>query len=465
MRRPGRFDLSAADAALIVVLTAFGGVVRAVHLTRPRSFFDEGFYAPDACWYVHRSASLCGQAAEVTREHPPLAKWLIGGGIELFGFTSTGWRIAALLAGTLTIPLLYLLARRLLGSSVGATVAAGLLAIDFLHFVHSRMAMLDVFVTLFGVCAVLFAVYDRDQLRAGARRAGPIGRPWRLAAGVSAGAAAASKWSGVSVLAVILLLSVVWECAQRGGASRLRRAVSEEWRSLAGCLLLTPLAVYVASYADLLSGTLATWPWSSHSWLRAFLRRQHYMLHAQAHVPGAHPYESPPWAWPLVRRPVVYFFQARDGHYREVLALGSPLVWWSSIAALGHLVLRLLRGFNPWGAELVISVAVAGTFLPWFAVALQREQVFLFYLLPTVPFMCLALGQAAARLWTSTIGRVVTSAFALGAVALLVVYYPLLTARPLSPHAWRERLLFRDCPASRPSMETHARPPRAWCWI
>jgi hypothetical protein len=56
-----------------------------------------------------------------------------------------------------------LLARRLLGSTLAASLAAGLLTFDFLHFVMSRTAMLDVFVVFFGLVSFLCLLYDRDR--------------------------------------------------------------------------------------------------------------------------------------------------------------------------------------------------------------------------------------------------------------------------------------------------------------
>src|SRR5688572_10940281 len=106
------------------------------------------------------------------RAHPPLGKWLIGSGIALFGYEPAAWRIAAAAAGTLSVALVYLLAWRLFrplaaGRAVtaGAVAASGLLAIDFLHLVHSRVGMLDAFITLFVIGAVTFVVLDRDRPR------------------------------------------------------------------------------------------------------------------------------------------------------------------------------------------------------------------------------------------------------------------------------------------------------------
>ena len=214
-----RFDLFA-----LIGITLTGAFLRLVRLADPKSLvFDETYYAKDACWYVYASASACDTDTEITWVHPPLGKWLLAIGIRIFGYDSFGWRIMAVVAGTVTIALLYLLAKKLFRSTIAATLSSGLLAVDLLHFVQSRTAMLDIFVPLFGVAAILFVVYDRERIfeppegedGVRARSSGLLDRPWRLAAGAAAGAAVASKWSGGFILLAVILLTVAWEVAAR----------------------------------------------------------------------------------------------------------------------------------------------------------------------------------------------------------------------------------------------------------
>ena len=161
-----RFDWSRADTIALTAITLIGGIIRLWHVAQPHQIiFDETYYAKDACWYVNSSPSLCEIDGEANQLHPPLGKWLIALGIRIFGYDSLGWRIASVVAGTITIALLYLLARKLLKSTLAASLAAGLLAVDWLHFVQSRVAMLDIFIPMFAVAAFLFLVYDRDYLR------------------------------------------------------------------------------------------------------------------------------------------------------------------------------------------------------------------------------------------------------------------------------------------------------------
>ncbi len=152
--------------------------------------------------------------------HPDGGKWLIAIGERIFGLDAFGWRIAAVVIGSLTVLVLARLVRRLTGSTVMGCFAGLLLAFDGLHFVMSRMALLDVFLAFWVVCGVACLVADRDWIRERLDRYRII-RPWQLAAGVCFGMACGTKWNGVYVLAAFGLLAVIWEVlARKRGTGR-----------------------------------------------------------------------------------------------------------------------------------------------------------------------------------------------------------------------------------------------------
>src|SRR2546427_12544 len=83
------------------------------------------------------------------------------------------------------------------------------------------IAMLDVFLTLFVVTSFLFLVIDRERLvdgtpDSGDRGSGVLSRPWLLAAGMAAGAGAATKWVGLLAVAGVAALSLLWTITRRG---------------------------------------------------------------------------------------------------------------------------------------------------------------------------------------------------------------------------------------------------------
>ncbi|CAN5605947.1 phospholipid carrier-dependent glycosyltransferase [soil metagenome] len=475
---------SALDWVALGAVTIVAALLRTLRLADPRSLvFDETYYAKDACWYALGSRSACGIDAEQTAVHPPLGKWLIAAGVKAFGYDSFGWRIAAVVAGTMTVALLYLLARKVLRSTLGATVASGLLAFDLLHFVQSRIAMLDVFMVLFGVAAILFCVLDRQTMLEGRR--GEPGRlgvsPWRLAAGVAAGAAVASKWSGGLFAITALALTSAWAWGARRRLEGRSRGPSgrREAASILLSLVVLPLLVYVLTYVGRLDGDLVALPGSSGSWLRALWDRQLYMFDFHSGLEATHPYASPAWSWILLKRPVSYFFEATPGgDYMEIFATGSPLVWWPSIPALAYVGWRWLRTRDMAGPEGLILTGFALNYFPWLVLATERSAVFLFYLLPAVPFMCLALAYVPARLARSPATAPAVVVAAAVTIALFAFYYPLLAKVAIPRQSWEQRIwVFDNCDEPPPTESagnkvgtgdqeaSEDRPPSGWCWI
>ncbi len=479
------------------LITLGGGLLRIFRVADPEGFvFDEVYYAKDSCFYAERSLEACNLDS-ISEVHPPLGKWLISIGIELFGFNETGYRIMVVLAGTITIALLFLLGRAILASTLGASLAATLLALDPLHFVQSRTSMLDVFVPLFALAAFLFLVYDRRRLirerDAGeirAPRRGLLGRPWRAAAGVMVGAAGASKWTGLFVLPAALALTVAWEMAARkspDSSGGLRKVVRSEGLSLTVWLVLVPVVVYVLSYVGRLEGDLLALPWSEGSWLRAFWDEQVASWTFHRELTSTHLYQSPGWSWILLKRPVSYFFETdAAGNYHEILATGSPFVWWASIPALLFVAFNWVKHGSLKRPEGLILAGFIFSYAPW-VIPMNRSAVFIFYFVATVPFMLLALAYVAIRIGRSWEARAAIALFTTVAIGFFAFYYPLLTKRPLSPEDWDRRLLFfQDCdkPAGRQVTKTITKtvsgkpvpttsvsdssedePPPGWCWV
>jgi dolichyl-phosphate-mannose--protein O-mannosyl transferase len=455
-------------------VTIVAAVLRFVRLGVPSHFiFDEHVYADDGCWYAYHKRAICGVGSEFSKEHPPLGKWIASFGIRGWELNPVGLRLGPAIAGTLAVFLTYVLGRHLLGTTVGATIAASLLAVDFLHFVVSRTAHLDVFVTTFGLSAFVLCKFD---LEAAADRNGSDRRSrawfdhrWRIAAGAAGGAAAASKWSGWFILAAVAGVTIISLYVRDRGAGRgLAQLARDDGLSLIVAFFVVPIALYTATYIGVVHGSLLAWPWESGSWFRAFAARQRYMYRFHSSLDAVHPSSSPAWTWLMMKRPVAFDFV--PGRNAEVLATGNPFVWWLSIPALVYVAARIRRA-GLVSAESFMLVGFLAGYLPWVLV-LRRTPSFLYYLLPAVPFMCIAVAYVADRVRATRSGRGIVAVFAATTVALFAFYYPVLAGVPLSYDAWRSRLLFRNCGSvvDRVGDRTlpfvgEGGPPKGWCWI
>ncbi|MFW6772688.1 dolichyl-phosphate-mannose--protein mannosyltransferase [Nocardioides sp. CPCC 205120] len=271
-------------------------LLRLYHLGTPREFsFDETYYAKHG-WsllnhgYVRdypdsADESILDGDTDVWLDapelivHPEVGKWMIALGVRVFGMDPFGWRIAAVVAGALMVLVMCRLVRRMTGSTLLGCTAGLLLTFDGMHFVLSRLALLDIFLALFLLCGVACVVNDRYWLRArlarlvperpgdpgaaldpldGSRRWGASGpvrallwRPWLLAGGVAWGLAVGTKWTALYPLAAFGILVWVWSAGARrmfGVRRSLVRAALVDGVPAFGYLVLVALATYVLSW-------------------------------------------------------------------------------------------------------------------------------------------------------------------------------------------------------------------------
>jgi dolichyl-phosphate-mannose-protein mannosyltransferase len=480
---PGRsVQWSTIDTLVLAAVTVAAGAIRFVRLGTPDRYIWDEFYAQDACFYLGMPSSVCGTDQELTWTHPPLGKWLIALGIQTFGYTPFGWRVAAAAMGTLAVTLLYLLARKIFHSRLAAATAAVLLAIDWLHFAQSRTAMVDVFLSTFGIAALLFIACDRDRLaeapatREARPKVSALDRPWRFAAGIVVGAAVATKWSGWLMLFGVVSLTLAWEIGARRASHTthaFRRTLKEEWPSIVIAYAGIPLLIYLISYAGHvhnsvagnISGPLFTWPWAEGGWIREFARRQVQMFRFHRTLVGVHLYASAGWTWPLLKRPALFFFGSSGNSYREILAAGNPLVWWPALAAFLYIVASWVRRRDFTDPHGLILVSFAANYVPWIYLSRLRQFGFMYYMVPAIPSMCLALAFLAVRARTSRVGRLMLGVGLAIAVVLFVFYYPILSAVPVSRSFWELHIPFRDCQGAVEPGFRGGPPPPGWCWI
>jgi dolichyl-phosphate-mannose--protein O-mannosyl transferase len=471
-----------------LLVGAFGFLLRYHRIAvPPKAAFDEVYYSCDAQMllrygyeHAHLKDNVC--VVDSTTQgpgfvvHPPLGKWLIALGERIYGFDPNGgaravfgWRIAACVFGALTILLLCRLGRRLFRSTLLGCFAGGLLALDGLHFVQSRMAMLDIFLCFFVVAAAACLVADRDwgrrrlAERLGEDRSWPgprLGfRPWRVMTGLMLGCALGTKWSALYYVVAFALLAVLWDYGGRRAAGIPRPLWAALWRDgwpVVLLLGLLPVVTYV--------GTWAGWFVTDGGWRRTcgtgpgqfqtecgrvagFWKYHREIYDFHVHLGSSHPYESKPWGWLLLARPVLYVYETpvKDTS-QAVLGIGTPAIWWASIPAL----LGCVWGWaarRDWRATFVL-VAFAAGYLPWFWPADRTE--FFFYALPALPFMCLALaycaglviGRPDASRDRRQVGVGVVAFYALLVIANFVWLYPILSARVIPYSSWHARMWF-----------------------
>ena len=487
-------------------ITALAFALRVYHVGQPAAvMFDETYYAKDAwsllqygyegTWAgdgnVVKQQFAAGDWSALTSSaewavHPPVGKWLIAAGMKVFGLNPFGWRIMAVVFGSLLVAVTIRLARRIARSTLIGGLAGLLLAVDGLGVVMSRIALLDIFQAFFIVAGVSCVVADRDFFRNRladhiarlpgetlAGRAGPfVFRPWLLLAGLMFGLGCATKWNTLYPLAVFGLVVVVWSWSAR----RLAGAGRRSWWALLSdggpafvSMVVVSAGVYLASWIPWLR-TSGGWDrdWGVNhpdSWVvrhfgeaLASLWQNHvdtYGFHTGEGMANAtHDWASSPWVWPVQGRTTLFYSVSispgdqgcqavGENCMAVVTSLGTPLLWWAATLALVVGLVWWLAGMD-WRFGVGV-LGMASTWVPW--ILAGRGAMFSFYSITMIPFMVIGLALVlGAMLGPAGWGlRRQTGAIIVGTLVALIVLdfafiYPVVTGAVVPRSQWLMRM-------------------------
>ncbi|MEN9687215.1 MAG: hypothetical protein RL381_227 [Actinomycetota bacterium] len=413
-------------APVLIALLSF--LLRIFDLGRVKGFiFDEVYYVDGARDLLKYGVEVTGSKPEFI-VHPPIGKWLIGLGIKVFGDNGFGWRFATAVAGSAMIILVALIAQRLFRNTTLTALASALMAVDGLALVHSRTALLDNFLALFILLATYLFLTKRYW--------------WT---GIALGLALATKWSALYFVVAYGAIGLYRAFTHHSGRDLIKPTLQR-----IGQFGVTPLLIYIASWAG--------WFTSNRGWARdhssniinSFIYYHQQMLGFHTGLTDKHTYQANPWSWLIMGRPTSFFYESPKGCgssscSQEILALGTPLLWWAGTIALAvvfGLWLRslLLKRIDP--ALTVIITGVAAGYLPWFF--FQQRTVFTFYAIAFEPFIILALVYCARAL-ISTYGR--AGGIAVGAIFIVfflnfIYFLPLYLGDVITYDAWHARMWF-----------------------
>jgi len=316
--------------------------------------FDEQHYVADA-------RNIIANAATLRPEHPPLGKLFVVSGMLIFGDNPVGWRFFGVLLGTIYIGLFYLTCRRLEMSRTASSIATFLLALENINFVHTGMAMLDVYSTFFMMLS--FFLYSTKRY---------------VGAGIAVGLAGLAKLNGLFALLVI-------------GAHffyKLFRERGKPWNFIIMIVVSGAAFVLIMPLFDFIIG---------HQFFSPLERLQTMsgMSGSLTFANVSHPSASYPWMWILRPEIIPYYF---DPNYSSVV---SYTVWGMIIPAVIYMIYRAVRGNN---AALFGVLFFAGIYLAWIAVVLVTDRVmYPYYMYPVVGAICLGLGLLFG--WLLTLWR------------------------------------------------------------
>ena len=282
--------------------------------------------------------------------------------IYVFTDTAFDWRFFSVIFGTLGIIIFYFICRKLKFSVATATVATFLFALDDMVFIHSGLALLDIYMVTFMLGAVLFYLDERYIL-----------------SGIFVALAANCKLMGVLIIFAFILHWAIYR--------------KDKWKEFSASLVTAAVSfVFFLEYFDLfivrgfenplmrinslLGGTLGNvftnpklsissrpWTWLYPQWFRAYYMGPNVPVIAYAYNP-------------------------------QYLSFISPTIQILIIPIIGYMIYKALHKSQAAGFVLLWFLT---TYVIWIPVdILTNRTTFVFYFLSTTPAICIGLGIAIA---------------------------------------------------------------------
>lgn len=431
--------------------------------------------------------------------HPPLSQYLIAFSIwvgqklpisltEVNGLTGSmlapwmyRWLNAAV--GSL-MPLIvaataYLLTRR----RSYALISALLIAADGLFLVESRYALNNIYLVTFGLLGQLFVLFSLSFCGTGIKR-----WLWLGLAGISFGACMAIKWNGLGFLLgiyVFWLMAKIWCRRQSSTLSTKPNLTPKKFPQFAQ-INFWQFAITLGVIPVLIYSLL----WIPHLQLNPnpnfWEMQQQILTYHEGIEDDAHPYCAKWYTWPLMIRPIAYFYEQAgtsleinpvlpdpppglDPVVYDVHAVGNPGLWWFSTLAIflmawlfaeraqllqkveslyvispqDQLLTKphrsLLSRWQSGWCILYLLVNWGANFFPWIKVS---RCTFLYHYMGSLVFATLALAWWVDRWLHSSKryhrGLAITVIFTV--LIAFCFWMPIYLGLPISPKGWQMRM-------------------------
>jgi len=420
--------------------------------------------------------------------HPPFGKYFLALGIwiniHFFGSQSSfiaatdvaqldafAYRWFNAFVGSLIPLLVGAVAYQLTKRTRYALLASLFVAADGLLLVESRYSLINVYLITFGFLGIWCFLKALES---------PRQQVWLLASGACLGGCASVKWNGLGfLLGIYLLYGLAWLLETLQGWRRSSRALdsieNEIKTAISGKITIdknkNPLQNLTKIEFLEFGFNFSIVPflvyrllWIPHLKLNTnftFVEMQRQILgyhESIGNTANDHPYCSAWLSWPLMLRPVGYYFEAidrgRETIVFDVHAFGNPILWWLSTVAVFVLLGQLLKSAIDWFSNrpiyrgfffvqsLILSQYIAN-FLPWAKVS-RCTYIYHYMAASIFSFMALAWfveGWLSRRSMPFRLLGIATISIVWVAFSY---WMPIYLGLPLSREAFDARMWFRS---------------------
>jgi dolichyl-phosphate-mannose-protein mannosyltransferase len=268
---------------------------------------------------------------------------------------------------------------------------------------------------------------------------------WMALLAVSSGALAASKWNG------LFDFFVVWFCVAAVVAQRYLRRPAVYGNPfgmpldvIVGGMLVVAGAIYTLCYIPFFT--------LGHNFLD-MVALQKEMFDYHDHLVATHPYASSWWQWPILERPISYYYHDfRTGTalqnvdaccVAEIIALPNPAIWWLGLISVPFM------GWLGWRERnkgyMLLVTAYFFQWLPWI---ISPRVAFEYHFFPNLAIICIADAVLLQRIWRIaqrradwfTLPRIAVLGYGALVLGAFVFWYPIVAGQHIPWEAWDARM-------------------------
>ena len=396
----------------LISLGLFIIVLYAYRLNFPTiPYFDEIHYTKFYHDLIHN------QKYDFISTHPLLWGLLTWPFLTIFGEAPAVWRIISLLAGLLTILGVYFLTKRIFRDTLVALFAVFFFTFDCISFTQARIAMMNSLALLFMIFSLyVFLGYwlDKNDPKKSAL----------LGTGICLGLAISTKLAAISMVLMVYFLFLQKLIKSKKNKRKL-------FFDGMVFLFIIPLIIYFAVYSWLLFLPGYSWQdiWYIHN----------FNLHFNLEVAAPHRYSSSWWGWPLLLRPIWFYFTNQKGMVNGIICIGNPAIF----GMIPVIMAYLLWDWIDYKRLASIGLIFFGFLGSWLFYAPMSRLTYFHYFYFSMPFVAMGLAWVSAQLWqTGRLGKSLVSLYMILVLGMFIYWYPLLTGLSISQGYYQNHMWF-----------------------
>lgn len=369
------------------------------------TYFDEIYFARTAYEYANHLSAY-------EWVHPPLGKLIQAIPIYFFGMSPFTYRMMGNISGILLIVVMYCFAKNIFHCRKYALLAACLMMFDNFHFAQSRMGTIDTHLVLF-ILLSYWMMYRYIQLKED--------QPWKKKmvplglCGLFISCAIATKWTGLFAglgLAILFFLHFYQTYLKKG-----KKWTKEATKTILFCICVfvaLPITIYISCY--LLFPNVSIYQVDS---IQSLIDVTGYMFSYHNDLTDTHPFSSMWYTWPVMLKPVWYYFMEVGNQVQTISGIGNPIVWWTGVIAFFYYLIPRKRKKTKEMTFCIIAISCM-----FFSYLPITRAMFLYHYFPVLPFVMLLVIWLIYDITENQKNRIIFPVFLILVIILFLYFYP-----------------------------------------